>query len=152
MYMQIKEIKPISFLYFRTETTLGELGTFVGGVAKDLFREAVKHDLSVTGPVQWHYFGFTDPQKPFTLEIALPVDEVLPEYDGAFHFKRTEPFKCLTLVHEGSWLEMTQSYGKLMQHIAGQKLQPVGVNREVYMNVDFSHPEANVTEIQIGIV
>jgi len=150
--MEIKEIKPINFLCFRTETTISELGKYIGGVAKDLFREAVKHDLSVTGPVQWHYFGFMgDVQKPFTLEIALPVGEVLPEYDGVFHFKRTEPFKCLSVVHEGSWSEMGQSYGKLMQFIAENKLQPVAVNREVYMNADFNYPEANVTEIQVGI-
>src|SRR5262245_17277601 len=122
--MQIKEIKPISFLCFRTEATVNELANYTT-VAKELFREAVKNDLTITGPVHWHYFGFTDVQKPFTLEIALPVGEVLPEYDGDFHFKRTEPFKCLTMVHEGSWFELDKSYGKLMQFIAEHQLQPV---------------------------
>ena len=149
--MEIKEIKPISFLCFRTEATVSELANYTM-VAKELFREAVRNDLTITGPVHWHYFGFTDVQKPFTLEIALPVGEVLPEYDGDYHFKRTEPFKCLSMVHEGSWFEMDKSYGKLMQFIAEHKLQPVAVNREVYVNADFAHPDANITEIQIGIV
>lgn len=149
--MKIKEIKPISFLYFRTETRLSELGNFFM-VGQNLIKEAVANRLMVTGPVHWHYFGFEgDPQKTFTLEISLPVSEVPQDYDGAFHFKRTEAFKCVTAVHDGDWLTMGASYGKLMEFIASQSLVPTAMNREVYVNADFKHPEANVTEIQVGV-
>jgi effector-binding domain-containing protein len=151
MYMKIKEVKPISFLYFRTETNISELQNFFH-VAKELFREAVKHNLTITGPVHWHYFGFNgDFEKPFTLEISLPVGEVLAEYDGKFHFKRTESFKCVVLTHEGEWREMGKSYGQAMEFIAKNQLVPIAVNREIYINADFAFPEANTTEIQIGI-
>jgi hypothetical protein len=30
-------------------------------------------------------------------------------------------------------------------------LQPLAVTRELYINVDFTNPAANVTEIQMGI-
>jgi effector-binding domain-containing protein len=147
----LKEIKPINFLYFRTDTTIGELEKYIV-VAKDLFREAVNRNLHVTGPVHWHYFGFMgDVSKSFTLEIALPVSEVISDYDGQFHFKRTEPFKCVSLTHEGGWLDIPQSYGVAMQFIAEHNLKPVAVNRELYLNADFVYPEANVTEIQIGV-
>jgi effector-binding domain-containing protein len=46
---------------------------------------------------------------------------------------------------------MPQSYGKLLQYIADNKLTPQAVNREIYVNVDFQHPDANEVEIQIGI-
>jgi effector-binding domain-containing protein len=146
----IRQVQPISFLFFRTETTLGELGNFFH-VANELYAEALKHKLSVTGPVHWHYFGFTDPSKPFTLEIALPVAEVLQEYDGAFHFKRTENFTCISLVHEGDWLQMTGGYEELMRYAHLHQLTPAGVSREIYVNVDFVNPQANVTEIQLGV-
>lgn len=146
----IKQVQPISFLFFRTETTLGELGNFFH-VANELYVEALKHKLNVTGPVHWHYFGFTDPSKPFTLEIALPVAEVLREYDGPFHFKRTENFTCISLVHEGDWLQMTDGYEELMRYAHSHQLTPAGVNREIYVNVDFVNPQANVTEIQLGV-
>lgn len=146
----VKTIKPISFLFYRTETTVDKLNTLFW-VAPELFREALLNKLTITGPVHWHYIGFTDLAKPFTLEIALPVGEVLADYDGRFHFKRTEEFKCLTATHEGNWLEIPMSYQKLMQVAGEQKLQPVGVNRELYVNVDFNFPEANTTEIQLGI-
>jgi effector-binding domain-containing protein len=148
--ISIKEIRPINFLYFRVETKVDELYKFIT-VAKDLFREAVAKDLHVTGPVHWHYFGFTDPAQPFTLEIALPVDRVVADYDGLFHFKRTESFKCVSLIHEGGWLEIPNSYQRAFQFVGEHRLVPVGVHRELYINADFADPQANTTEIQIGV-
>ena len=147
----IKQVQPISFLFFRTETTLGELAKFFH-VAPELYAEASAHKLTVTGPIHWHYFGFTDPTTPFTLEIALPIAAGLTEYDGRFHFKRTEDFKCVSMVHEGDWLKITGTYEKLLAYAAKHKLTPAGVNREIYVNVDFVNPQANVTEIQLGIL
>ncbi len=148
--LSIKEVKPINFLYFRVETRVDELYKFIS-VAKDLFREAVAKDLHVTGPVHWHYFGFNDPSQAFTLEIALPVDRVVADYDGLFHFKRTDTFKCVSLIHEGGWLEIPTSYQRAFQFIGEKGLAPLGVNRELYINADFVDPKANTTEIQIGV-
>jgi effector-binding domain-containing protein len=146
-----KEVKPINFLFHRAETTVAQLADFLP-VAKDLQREAVVNNLRIVGPVHWHYFGFTgDESKPFTLEVAFPVDGVPTDYDGSFHFKRTEPFRCMSLLHEGPWEELPRTYGLLMQHIATQNLVPTAANREIYLNADFEHPEANMTEVQIGI-
>jgi effector-binding domain-containing protein len=149
--MQIKEVKPINFLFFRTETKIQELYKFLP-IGQELFSEAIKNKLNITGPIHWHYFGFTgDETQPFTLEISLPVSEVLEEYDGKFHFKRTEPFKCVSVIHEGAWIDMPDTYGKLMQYLAEQQLHPIAANREIYVNVDFKDPAANTTEVQIGI-
>lgn len=147
----IKTVKPISFLFYRTETTIDKLNTLFW-VAPELFREAVQKSLTITGPVHWHYFGFTDPAKPFTLEISLPVGQVLADYDGKFHFKRTDAFNCISVIHEGNWLDIPGSYQKLTKVLAEQNLQPLGVSRELYVNVDFNFPDANTTEIQLGIV
>lgn len=149
--MEIKSINPISFLYFRTETKVSELYKFLS-VGQDLFKEAVAQNIPVTGPVHWHYFGFTgDESKPFQLEIAIPVGEIPGDYDGTFHFKRTEPFKCVALRHEGSWLDIPSTYGKAMNYIQQNNLTPTAANREVYINADFKNPESNSTEIQIGV-
>jgi effector-binding domain-containing protein len=148
---KLRELAPINFLFHRAETRIAELVNFIP-TAKDLFKEAVRLNLHVSGPVHWHYFGFTgDESQTFTLEVALPVNEIPKEYDGQFHFKRTENFKCAILMHEGGWMEIPQSYGKLMQFMAEHKLQAVGVTRELYINADFVSPDANVTEIQMGI-
>lgn len=149
--MEIKAISPINFLYFRTETKVSELFKFLS-TGQELFREAVAQNIPITGPVHWHYFGFTgDPNQTFELEIAVPVGEIPEEYDGKFHFKRTEAFKCISLIHDGNWLEMPKSYGKAIEYMAANNLESNAINREVYINADFKYPEANITEIQIGI-
>jgi effector-binding domain-containing protein len=149
--MQVKTVKPINFLFFRVETTVNALASYAM-VGQELIKEAVQYGLAITGPVHWHYAGFEgDEQKPFVLEISLPVAEVLDNYDGKFHFKRTNDFKCVSSVHEGAWHEIPASYGKLMQFIADEKLIPTGINREIYVNVDFKDHEANTSEIQIGL-
>ncbi|HEY0651979.1 MAG TPA: GyrI-like domain-containing protein [Chryseosolibacter sp.] len=149
--MEVKSVSPINFLYFRTKTKVSELFKFLS-VGQELFKEAVSQNLPITGPVHWHYFGFMgDANQPFELEIALPVGEIPHEYDGKYHFKRTEPFKCVSLVHDGGWLDIPKSYGKAFEYINTHKLRPSAVNREVYINADFKNPEANITEIQIGI-
>lgn len=48
-------------------------------------------------------------------------------------------------------VEPIGSYGILMQYAQEHGLQPSGVNRELYINADFVYPEANVTEIQMGL-
>jgi effector-binding domain-containing protein len=149
--MQVKEVKPINFLFFRAETTVNQLVQFIP-VAQELFKEAVRYNLAITGPIHWHYFGFEgDLSKTFTLEVSLPIGDIAKEYDGKFHFKRTESFKCVTTTHEGNWLDIPQSYERLMKFIHENRLSPLAINREVYVNTDFKNPEANITEIQIGV-
>lgn len=147
----IREVKPINFLYFRTETTVGDLASFLP-VSSDLFREAVQHNLRITGPIHWHYFGFNgDPNSSFTLEVSLPVADILPSYDGSFHFKRTGNFKCVAFRHEGPWHELPKSYSKVLDFVSREKLEAVPMTREIYVNADFAYPDANITEIQFGI-
>jgi effector-binding domain-containing protein len=149
--MLIKEIKPINFLFYRVETTINQLASYLK-VGQELFEEAVRHNINITGPIHWHYFGVAeDPQKSFRLEISLPVGDVLDEYDGRFHFKRTQLFKAVSIIHDGSWETMSTSYARLMDRIQKEHLKSIASNREIYLNVDFKNPEANLTEIQIGI-
>jgi len=147
----VKEVKPVNFLFYRVEVKISDLINQVP-VAKELFKEAVRLDLHPAGPIHWHYFGFEgDESKSFTLEICLPVTSIPAEYDGKFHFKRTEKFRSVSVLHEGAWNDIPKSYGVLMQYAQEHGLQMAGVNRELYINADFAYPEANVTEIQMGV-
>jgi effector-binding domain-containing protein len=151
MEPKLKEVKPINFLYFRTEARVDQLSNFIP-VTMELFREAVNYNLHVTGPIHWHYFGFSgDASTSFTLEISLPVSDVIAGYDGSFHFKRTGSFRCVTLTHEGGWDSLPVSYKKIMKFIEGKHLEPIEVTREIYLNADFQDRDANVTVIQMGV-
>lgn len=149
--MQLKEVKPANFLFYRTEARIQELKDLIP-VSQQLYREAVACKLSIVGPIHWHYHGFTGhADQSFWLEISLPVAQVPPDYDGLFHVKRTEPFRCVSLIHEGSWYAMPSSYARAMQFVKEHNLRPNATNREIYIHVDVRSPEANVTEIQLGI-
>lgn len=149
--MKIKEVKPINFLFFRTFTTIHQLQDHVP-VGQQLYKEAVSNNLWITGPVQWHYYNFEgDPNKQFEFEVALPVGDLPADYDGEFHIKRTDGFKCVSVVHEGSWMDIGEVYGKISKFIAEQKLVPINISREIYINVDFKDPQSNCTEIQFGV-
>ena len=149
--IQVKEVKPICFLFHRVQAVLGDLPA-LGMVGQELIAEAVSQKVMVTGPVHWHYVGFDgDLTKPFTLEISLPVSGMAEGYDGRFHFKRTDSFTALCLTHYGAWQNMLASYKVIMDHVEAKGLHLTGNNREVYVNVDLTDREANETEIQVGI-
>jgi effector-binding domain-containing protein len=147
---ELKTIKPITFLYHRMETTVAELINQIH-IGQKLYKEAVEKNLHVAGPVHWHYFDFEGEHKPFTLEISLPVANAIADYDGQFHFKRTEEFSCACVTHEGPWDEIPKSYDRLMQFLTANGKAPHTTAREIYVNADFNDQEANVTEIQLGI-
>jgi effector-binding domain-containing protein len=148
--MEVREIKPINFLFHREVLKLSELERMIL-VSQALYVEAVRLKLRITGPIHWHYFGITTKEAPFTLEVSLPVADVAQEYDGAYHFKRTDNFKAVTDRHEGSFDAFEKTYEKVFGYIAEKKLAPNGMCREVYINVDFANPAANIAEVQIGI-
>lgn len=151
--MQIKEIKPITFLYYRAEsTTVKELQTFIDQqIPFKMQKDAVDNGMWLGGPVYWNYFGFTSPEQPFTLEISIPVNHVPEQYNGAFKLRTSEPFKCVSDIHEGGWLEIPNTYARIFQFIQQNQLKPNGNYREIYVHADFSHPERNITDLQVGI-
>jgi effector-binding domain-containing protein len=149
--MTIKLVKPINFLFYRTCTTASELEQYLP-IGQKILKEAVANDLPVTGPVHWHYHNFHGNAKaPFDLEVAVPLGVPPSDYDGEFHIKRTQEFKCISSIHEGDWMAMPQTYQKLMEFAVANHLKIKGNNREIYINVDFADPSANVTEVQLGI-
>jgi effector-binding domain-containing protein len=147
---EIKTIAPSTFLFHRVETTVDQL-IHKANVGQQLFKEAVEKNLFIAGPIHWHYINFEGDSKPFTLEISLPVGNTLPDYDGPFHFKRTEPFLCVCLTHEGPWNNIPKAYETLMQFAAKQGKGATTTAREIYVQADWDNQVANVTEIQLGL-
>ena len=150
--MDIKEVKPINVLYLRSRATLDQLDKFIPA-GQRIYKEAVMNNLPITGPLQWHYFNFYgNPAEPFDLEVALPVAVLPAEYDGEFHVKRTQLFKCLSTMHYGDWNSITSTYGAMMKYAGSNGLKLSSHSREIYNHVDFEDPSANVTEIQLGLM
>jgi hypothetical protein len=149
--MEIKQIGPVNFLYFKAETRLYELPEFIRGVPRALHLEAAKHSLEITGPVYWNYFSFDDCPEFFHLEIAVPIAELPARYDGGFLLKRSNPFKCLSTFHYGSWRNIPATYQKLDAYIHSHQLKKLYSHRQIFIHCDFENPDNNFTELQIGI-
>lgn len=151
--MEIKSIQPIHVLYFETETSLREISEHVRIVARRLYQDAVKNELEITGPIYWIYKGADgQPDTKFNLTIALPVTPAEKALsDSTFQLKYLEAFECIAGQLYGSWDKLGEIYGNLISGLSADSLVMSGQNREIYLNMDFLHPERNITEVQIGI-
>lgn len=148
--MIIKETQPFNALTFTTQATLPELSKY-GLVGQKLCSEAERLGIQPGGALQWNYFGIDGkPETVFTLEVALPVQEKDVDVEG-FEWKEIPSFKCLSLVHEGPWENLLQSYEKAMGYLSASGLTMTDECREIYLTMDLEETANNTTEIQIGI-
>ena len=151
--MELKKVHPMQALCFETQTKLSEIGEYVRVVAYKMYQSAVRNDLEITGPIYWIYEGMDgNPETIFSLTIALPITFKETELKNTdFKLKTLQSFKCAATQHPGDWEKLAESYGTLIPKILSNNLKMSGENREIYLNMDFQNPEANITEIQIGI-
>jgi len=152
--MELKKVHPMQVLCFETKTKLSEIGEYVRVVAHKMYQTAVQNNLEITGPVYWIYEGMDgNPETIFSLTIALPITFKEKELNNAdFKLKSLRPFQCATTQHLGDWANLGETYGALIPKILSNGLLMSGENREIYLNMDFENPEANITEVQIGII
>jgi effector-binding domain-containing protein len=149
--MQNKTIEKMNALVFTTQTNMAGLQQYVRVKAHELHQLAAKNNLEVTGPVYWIYTGVDgNPETRFQLEIALPVSQPNGEFEDCA-IKKLSVFHCLSETYNGDWNGIPGVYQQLFSEAMTQKLMPMGVSREIYIHMDFEHPENNITEVQLGI-
>jgi len=140
----------MTVLYSTHRITLKDLNTLVGTVLKDLYKEAISNDVFVSGPCYWIYYGMDgQPDTVFTLDIAIPIQGSLNS--ARFASKELPAFKSVSHVHEKDWSTLSDCYGQIMQFVSSNQVEMTGECREIYWNIDFEHPENNLTEVQVGV-
>ena len=150
--MEQKTVQQVKVLNASFTTTLNKIKAYVGTIPEELYAEAAKCGLTPAGPQIWQYTGMTvvDMDAEFMLDIALPVNGAgTPE---KFEIKELPAFKCATTLHMGPWDNLGNAYQQLMGEITQKRLQPTGIFREVYINVDMVDTAENLTEVQAGIL
>ena len=152
--MEIRKIEPIHVICFETETTMKDMLRHVRVVAHQIYQDAVKQELEITGPVYWIYQGADgQPDTKFFLTIAVPVTKPDAEIQGSeFKLRKLDSFTCISQTHFGDWNKLGETYGRLFGEVQSGNLIPSGETREIYLNMDFENTEGNITEVQIGIV
>jgi putative intracellular protease/amidase/effector-binding domain-containing protein len=149
---QIQTVPPMHFFSRSFQTDLAGLFPLIRTVAKDIFREAIANDLEIAGPIHWHYYNFDgQPNSIFTLEIGVPITTV-KSVPVPYDCKTLPAFSCVSQQLLGSWEKMAPKYHEIISGILPAGLKMSGNNREQYIHCDFDNPEANVTNIQVGIL
>jgi effector-binding domain-containing protein len=145
--MQLRTLPPVTALVSTHRTTLQQLEQLLP-VSKELYADAAAHTL-ISGPLFWIYHGMDGkPDTEFTLEIAVPIQGKFQS--SKFSIKDLAPFRAVTHRHEGPWNQLPDSYGQIFQYVEAHKVAINDELREIYLNVDFSNPANNITEIQMG--
>jgi effector-binding domain-containing protein len=152
--MEQKTLPAMQVLYFTTKTTLAKLQDVVIHVPDDMYKEAIKQGLFISGPQYWIYYGADGkPDTEFTLDIVIPVNGTM-NGESKYAIKTLESFKYVSTIHHGDWKELGKTYEKVIGWVFGNQLSmlPSKECREMYLNIDLRNTSNNITEVMIGIL
>jgi effector-binding domain-containing protein len=149
--MERKIVEKTIVLKHTLASTLNSLAGDIGEIPNQLAAKAGELGLEIVAPQIWQYIGSDgNPHTRFTLDICLPVNEAKTDA-GVFEFSELPAFNCITELHLGAWMNLGQTYHKILGEMTRKAMVPTGVTREVYLQCDFQNPENCVTEIQIEV-
>ena len=149
--LSVKEVESFTALCFTTHATLQTLSQYAPVVAQNLYREANRLQLDITGPIQWIYTGVNGGEtNEFRLDIVLPVRQSGDSSDE-FTYQTFPPFRCASYTHTGPWSDFGELYNVLFAQLYRNGYQNDGRVREVYSTIDMENSANCVTELQIGI-
>jgi effector-binding domain-containing protein len=101
---------------------------------------------AVCGPALaiFHYGAVKD---GLLVEAAYPVSR--PVETEAVHTRTLEVRRAWTLVHHGPLDTLRETTGKIFDYIRSHAGTVGGGTREIYLTIDPSHPENNISEVQV---
>lgn len=148
--MEIKTIETQQVYFEKFETTLREIGQYVGNKPAEMANEIENAGLTITGPQIWEYKGADgNPDTKFELNICFPIAGETSTVSSKIKILKHAKFAIAT--HKGAWENLKHTYCKIMNEI-GQKGMNVGSTcREIYHNCDFENQENNITEVQMEL-
>ncbi|GLD98836.1 hypothetical protein PINS_up007554 [Pythium insidiosum] len=97
----------------------------------------------------YHDMGYKE--KDVDVELCVPVrDDVSVPPPFKIYELEGVP-KTASIVHNGPYETLPQTYNELYAWIAHNKETPCGPGREVYVKMEPADPSVNVTEIYVPI-
>lgn len=150
--MRIQTMPAMTFFYLPAETTFEKLGDVVKPGFDRVFGAAVEAKLLIARPTMMVYQGnpHFDPQKSFKLEYGILVADDT-QSAGDVKVRKTEPFKCATILYTGPVDQQGQAYQKLIPALKAAGHTPTGEEREMCLYWEGLESSNNVFLMQIGI-
>jgi DNA gyrase inhibitor GyrI len=152
--MRIQTIPPMPYLSTPAETTFAKIGEPVKAGFDRVFAAALAARLLVTRPTMLVYQGnpHFHPQQPFKMEIGVIVgDDAQLDPAADLKIRKTEPFKCATILYTGPVNEQGQAYQKLIPAMKAAGLAPTGEEREMCLYWEGPESLSNVFMMMVGI-
>jgi effector-binding domain-containing protein len=155
--MRIQTVPAMTYLYLPAETTFAQMGEPIRAGYDKVFAAASEAKLLIARPTLLVYQGGAhfNRDKPFKMELGIIVadDTKLPDGVGGEEIKvrKTEPFKCATILYTGHVNEQGQAYEKLIPALAAAGHKPTGEEREMCLYWEGIDSPNNVFMMQIGI-
>ena len=154
--MRIQTIPAMPYLAMPAETTFAKMGAPVKTGFDRVFGAAYEAKLFVARPTMLVYQGgphvHFQPQQPFKMEIGVIVaDDAKVDPAGDIKIRKTEPFKCATILYTGPVNEQGQAYQKLIPAMTAAGLKPTGEERELCLYWEGPESSSNVFMMMVGI-
>jgi effector-binding domain-containing protein len=154
--MRIQTIPALTYLCAPAETSFDKMAEPVVATFDKIFAAASEAKLLIARPTMLVYQDnpHFHPDKPFKMEIGIVVgdDTKLPDGVGAeLKLRRTEPFKCATILYTGPVDQQGQAYQKLIPALTAAGLTPTGEEREMCLYWEGLESKHNVFFMQVGI-
>lgn len=153
--MRIMTVPALTCLSTSTETSFDKMGEPIRAGFDKLFFTAAQAKLLVARPTMLVYQGnpHFDPQKQFKLEMAIIVapETKIEDLPPDVTIRKTEPFKCATILYTGTVGEQGQAYQKLIPALHAAGHTPTGEERELCLLWDGPESANNIFMMQIGI-
>lgn len=153
MNIEVVEQKAELTLAYKEHTTMENL---VASMDKGL--NAVDHYLKElaekpTGAPYAAYLNVNEDEDfaEFDLEMGFPIAREVPVKDELF-ISRTYEGRVVTTTHKGSYQTLEEAYCAVMEYIAQNSLEPVGIYYDYYLNDPSNTPEEDLlTKVVIPV-
>ena len=152
--MRIQTVPALTYLYVPVdETSFDKMGDPIKEGFDKIFAAASEAKLLIARPTLLVYPKANPhfhPDKSFKLEIGIVVGDDTQAV-GECKERKTEPFKCATILYTGPVDQQGRAYEKLIPALKAAGHTPTGEEREMCLYWEGLDSQNNVFFMQIGI-
>jgi effector-binding domain-containing protein len=152
--MRVQTIPSLTYLYVPIEASFEKMGEPVVDGYNKVFAAASEAKLLIARPTMITYEGGPHVNwsltKTFKAQVGIVVEDNT-EGAGEAKVRKTEPFKCATILYTGTVNDQGKAYEKLIPAMKAAGLQPTGEEREMCLYWEGVESANNVFFMQVGV-
>jgi effector-binding domain-containing protein len=152
--MRVQTIPALTYLYVPIETSFENIGEPVVDGYNKVFSAASESKLLIARPTMITYEGGPHVNwsltKTFKAQVGIVVEDGT-QAAGEAKVRKTQPFKCATILYTGTVNDQGKAYEKLVPALKAAGLVPTGEEREMCLYWEGVESANNVFFMQVGV-